>query len=261
MLRRSLALALVSILAMSGAGLARTRFDPVPLPVAGAGSRIPAPWAARGLNFGTAALVALVKRAARTVRAADPGATLFVADMSPRRGGASEWHRSHRTGRDVDLLFFAVDQNGEPAPPPSQMVPFDDEGVSWRTRDDGSRMRVEFDIARNWELVKALLDDDAHVTNVFIYAPLRDLLLAYAEQEGESRGLIERAAEIMSQPGDSLPHNDHMHVRIEGPQGFGYARAGKNTHRASRSHASRPGRVHRGGGKGGAARNKHAKRV
>ena len=34
------------------------------------------------------------------------------------------------------------------------MVPFNDEGVSWRTRDDASHMRVEFDIARNWALVE-----------------------------------------------------------------------------------------------------------
>ena len=69
--------------------------------------------------------------------------------------------------------------------------------------------------ARNWALVKALvLDRKAPVSHVFIYAPLRRRLLLYAISTDEPASVIRRASEIMSQPGDSLPHDDHMHVRI-----------------------------------------------
>jgi penicillin-insensitive murein endopeptidase len=122
----------------------------VELPVRGEGYAIPANWAQRGLNYGTEELVGAIVRAARRVRLEDPGSTLFVGDLSPRRGGASAWHRSHQSGRDADLHFFALDPEGKPAATPSSMVRFDDLGAS-----PGRR----FDVARNWLLVRALLED------------------------------------------------------------------------------------------------------
>jgi penicillin-insensitive murein endopeptidase len=183
----------------------------VELPVRGDGYRIPEPWASRGLRWGTEELVGVVVRAGRRMAREAEGATLHVGDLSPRHGGPSAWHRSHQTGRDADLHFFAVDDAGAPIAPPGVMLPFH-EGVTAPGADGKVRW---FDVARNWLLVRALLEDPAvEVQWLFIAEPLRQRLLAHAAAIGEPLELQARAAAVMQQPGDSLPHDDHLHVRI-----------------------------------------------
>src|SRR5262249_10841862 len=147
---------------------------------------------------------------------------LYVADMSLKSGGWTQWHRSHRNGCDADLIYFAVDDGGEPRPVPHQMVPFDAAGIGWTPLADGERLRLHFDTERNWALIHALLTDgETQVMRIFVANPLRERLLAYAESAGESPELLRRAEEVLVQPGDSEPHNDHMHVRIAPPYGVG----------------------------------------
>ena len=82
------------------------------------------------------------------------------------------------------------------------MRPFDE--------DDGA-----FDVERNWLLVKALLTDPAvEVTAIFMAEWIKERLLDYARDRGESRWLVARGETILVQPSDSLAHDDHMHVRI-----------------------------------------------
>jgi penicillin-insensitive murein DD-endopeptidase len=193
----------------------------VRLPVKGDGYEIPRTWSARGLNWGTEELVSLVVRASRRVAKEAPGSTLYVADMSPRRGGPSAWHRSHQSGRDADILFFAIDDKGNPAAPPAAMITYGDDGCTPATDDAGNPIaRVCIDVARNWALVRALVEDEgADVQYLFIYEPLKQMLLAYAAQQGEPEELVARAEALLHQPGDSLPHDDHLHVRIYCPAG------------------------------------------
>jgi penicillin-insensitive murein endopeptidase len=62
-----------------------------------------------------------------------------------------------------------------------------------------------------------IADPEAHVTHVFVAAPLRARLLSYAEHAGAPASLRMRAAELMQQPHGTLPHDDHFHVRIACP--------------------------------------------
>lgn len=182
----------------------------VELPPRGDGYLVPPTWSSRGLNWGTEELVGLLVRAGRRLAADEIGATLYVADMSPRAGGPSAWHKSHQAGRDADVLFFAVDNFGKPAPTPSAMLRFDEYGE----RADGRH----FDTARNWRLVRALVDDPAvDVQYLFISTALREMLLDYAVSAGEPADEVERASAVLVQPGDAPPHDDHLHVRIYCP--------------------------------------------
>jgi penicillin-insensitive murein endopeptidase len=185
----------------------------------GDGYLIPDTWAKRGLNWGTEELVGLLVRASRRVDHETPGSTLYVADLSPRLGGPSAWHRSHQSGRDADLHFFAVDQEGNPAAPPESMVQFGDDGMTPAFDAAGNPIpRLVFDVPRNWSLVRALLEDPVvDVQYLFIYEPLEQLLVAHAREIGEPEELIGRAQALLHQPGDSLPHDDHLHVRIYCP--------------------------------------------
>jgi penicillin-insensitive murein endopeptidase len=193
--------------------------DGVRLPREGDGYVIPATWWQRGNNWGTEELVGLIVRAARRVATESPGAVLSVADLSPRRGGPSAWHRSHQTGSDADLIFFMRDEQGKPVKNPRM----------WRLADDGtaelagkkSSVLVTLDVERQWLLVRALLEDPlVDVQYLFISEGLKALLIEHAEAIGEPEDLLVRARAVLHQPrGGALPHDDHLHLRIYCPAG------------------------------------------
>jgi penicillin-insensitive murein endopeptidase len=187
------------------------------LPVQGDGWRIPHRWAARGLHYGTDELVTLIVRAARRVTRESPGEPLVVGDLSPRAGGDSAWHRSHQSGRDADLIFFAVDAGGRPVRVDTMDRYLADGSLAPRTLRAGEQappLRF-FDVTRNWLLVRALVEDpDIDIQYLFIFDPLRQKLLDHAAAIGEPPAVIARAGALLHQPSDSLPHDDHLHVRI-----------------------------------------------
>src|SRR5262245_48181737 len=78
------------------------------LPDQGEGWLVPENWRRRGRSFGTASLIGLIRTAAEHVHTTLPGSLLYVGDLSLPRGGKTRRHRTHREGRDADLLFYAV---------------------------------------------------------------------------------------------------------------------------------------------------------
>lgn len=182
---------------------------PVKLPASGDGYVIPARWAKRGLNYGTDEMVSLVVYLGRELKRAYPEAVMGVADISYPNGGPSEWHSSHQGGRDVDLLMFATTMDGK-AVNPTKMRYFNDRGETYM-----GTPKLRFDVARTWRMVRdALTNPIARVHYMFIYDPLKQMLLDYAQRIGESPALIEYASYVLHQPSDSARHDDHIHLRI-----------------------------------------------
>src|SRR5262249_35491875 len=152
-------------------------------------------------------------RSARAVLRELPGGTLGIADLSPRGGGATIKHKSHENGRDVDLIYFAVDERGRPLRPADAMIQYGPDGVSrpWgkeHPEDPAPQSGWQptprrFDVARNWLMVRALLDDpEVEVQWIFIAEPLRQLLLDHARQRGEPEDVVERAEWVLHRPTD-----------------------------------------------------------
>jgi len=182
--------------------------DAVALPDQGEGYRRLRP--GEGTGYGSSTLVAAIERAAREVAAAFPGGyPLRVGDLSGPRGGTHPRHRSHRSGRDADLLFFARDEGGLTAPSASWMR-FDRFGLS------ASPGRVfAFDEARNWHLVRTLLmDDEARVKWLFCSNELKARLLRYAARHEHSPEAVLRATWVLHQPSRGEAHDDHFHLRV-----------------------------------------------
>ncbi|HEU5055919.1 MAG TPA: penicillin-insensitive murein endopeptidase [Kofleriaceae bacterium] len=184
----------------------------------GPGFVTPEPWRSRGLRFGTDEMVSLIERAARAVMKRHPGAPLAVADLSAERGGPVARHRSHQSGRDVDLVFYAIDRAGEPMANDGHMPLF---GVDGRAVSADSPEPVEqiperfFDLARNWALVQALATDaEVRVDRIFVSRRIRDWLLAYAAATGVDDAVRTRVRSVLSVPIGVEGHSDHMHVRI-----------------------------------------------
>jgi penicillin-insensitive murein endopeptidase len=167
--------------------------------------------AAGDVRWGLEPLVTMLDRAARAVRRQFSDTVTSVGHLSREGGGEIQRHRSHESGRDADVGFYVRTASGRPLLA-THFVPF---------RSDGSAVGwpgAYFDDAKNWALVAALIEDaEAHVTHLFVAAPLRARLLAHAERMGVRPGLRVRAAELMQQPHGALPHDDHFHVRIGCP--------------------------------------------
>jgi len=163
------------------------------------------------VRWGLEPLVAMIDRAARAVRRHFPDAIASVGHLSRAGGGDLDRHHSHESGRDADVCFYVRSASGKQLLP-SHFVAFRGDGtsVAWPG--------AYFDDAKNWALVAAMVSDpEAHVTHLFVAAPLRARLLAYAERIGAPATLRVRAAEAMQQPRGALPHDDHFHVRIACP--------------------------------------------
>ena len=159
----------------------------------------------RGFVYGTAEMVALIKRVGRVVGRKHSGAKLQVGNISRRGGGKIPQSVTHNSGRDVDLLFYARDDEGEVAPT-TGFIRYDKRGHSGDFR---------FDVPRNWTLVKALLRDrKAQVQSILVAHWLEKKLIAQARKKKEPGWLIKRAQVVLRQPRRSSPHDDHFHVRI-----------------------------------------------
>jgi penicillin-insensitive murein endopeptidase len=192
------------------------------LPPRGEGYLIPPLWQARGANYGTDELVAMIERAAARVAREYPGAQLGLGDLSLRGGRDSELHRSHRAGRDADLIFYAVDERGRPVAPVNSMPRYGTDDR--RARPPGPQEHGVvygpfsprwLDLPRTWALVRALLEDpEAEVQYLFCHERIRQQLLAHARAIGDDEALIGRAEALLRQPSDSAVHDDHLHLRI-----------------------------------------------
>ena len=181
----------------------------------------------RDLRYGTDELVFGLAEAAATLARAQPGAPrLVIGNMGQRGGGAITYSYSHQNGRDVDLAFFVTDREGRPYEPADLAVI--GSGKTLEGNEEGSGTVCRFDLARNWELVVALLECrrfGARVEKLYIWDPLRERLLergkAWAAEAGEGaaerarrEALVLRAGGLLSQPGFAGPHDDHLHLRI-----------------------------------------------
>ncbi len=165
-------------------------------------------------RWGLGPLVSLIDRSARAVHRQFPDAKLSVGNLSRQGGGEIDRHASHESGRDADIGFYLKNHLGKPLLA-DHFVPFRGDGLapSWPG--------ASFDDARNWALVAAFVTDPiARVSHIFVAAPLRARLLAYAEKIGAPLALRSHAAELLMQPRGSLAHDDHFHVRVSCPSGM-----------------------------------------
>jgi penicillin-insensitive murein endopeptidase len=166
------------------------------------------------MRYGTTELVGLVERAASKVAAGHPGAILYVGDLGAENGGSEPGHASHESGRDVDFSFYVADPSGRPLDG-HPVTRFDRFGVG-KAGNRGDTLR--FDAGRNWALVEALLgDEEAEVQWIFASDGVKALLLRWAIDHDRDPEMISRAVDVIHQPGDGAPHDDHLHVRIYCP--------------------------------------------
>lgn len=190
-----------------------------------------------GYYWAQPGLVRAIQEAAVEVdRALPGGAPLSVGDLSAREGGKISRHYSHRSGRDVDLLWYVTTPEGVPLEAP-HFVRIGSDGLgqtrlgqahgssaappSRETRSEGERGAgprgeyVRLDVARQWRLIRSLLrSTQIEVQWLFASSAVEALLIQHALAAGDDAELIWRAENALLEPADSLPHDDHLHVRV-----------------------------------------------
>ena len=189
--------------------------EAVELPVSGPGFRRLRP--RRPAYFGQPRLVKLLEIATATVDAEHPGTRpLLIGDLSSKYGGKLPGHNSHRTGRDVDLLWYVTTPSGAPVDNPG-FVHVGSDGLAkvFGRGGAGRGQYVRLDVPRQWSLVKALLSvPRANIQWIFCSNEIEALLIDYARSKGEDPALIWYAETVLHQPRDSSPHDDHFHLRL-----------------------------------------------
>lgn len=163
----------------------------------------------RCLAWGTPRLISALEAAGREVqRRVERSPALGVGNIGRARGGSlAPYSKSHQAGRDCDLAFYRLDAVGRPIEA-EDLEHFD---ASLRSPDGALR----FDVARNWALVAALLEDERiEVKWLFVSDALKAALLAHARKVKADAALVRLAGERLHQPSDAPPHDDHFHLRI-----------------------------------------------
>ncbi len=168
-----------------------------------------------GHHHGTQPLVSVIQEAARRVAEDRPGGEpLLVGDLSSRSGGQIPHHRSHRSGRDADLLLYTTTLTGHPVPTPG-WIHFGPDGLGKAPSGPWAGRYLRLDVERQWALTRALLQaPQANVLWLFVSRPIEALLTEYAISAGEDPELVWQAETVMLQPKHALPHDDHFHLRI-----------------------------------------------
>ena len=188
------------------------------IPDRGDGFVTPEPWRARGLRYGTDELVGLIERAAGAVAREYAGAVLAVADLSAQQGGAVARHASHQSGRDADLIYYAIDRAGDPFQPDHHMPYYGSDGRAVSAESPVPASQIDeryFDLQRNWALIAALVSDpEVRVMRIFVSSRVRSWLIAYARVSAVPQDLLDRVQAVLYTARDAGSHQDHLHVRI-----------------------------------------------
>lgn len=185
----------------------------VPLPLTTPGLRFN-PIRDPDARYGTVEVVrALVEAAARVDRELG-GLPVTINDLSLPNGGPIPRHRSHQSGRDVDVLFYQLDERGTPIE--SVGAFFDQEGLGIDFKDlstPADDLRLRLDVPRIWLFLQALIEGEhAELQNIYLAEHIRTLLLRHARRIGAPSGTVARFEALTCQP--SYPHDDHFHFRF-----------------------------------------------
>lgn len=185
----------------------------VPLPLHGPGY-VFNPRKAPERRYGTWEMVRALMDAAAAVHDTNPGNTLVVGDLSFENGGDINGHASHRAGRDVDVMFYLLGEDGSPFDAKAIPIEPNGTGVDYQdltTADDDVPVRI--DVPRTWAFIEALVSDERNTLGrIYVVEHVRTMLLDEGTRTGASTAVLERAGHLMCQP--KFPHDDHMHIRF-----------------------------------------------
>jgi penicillin-insensitive murein endopeptidase len=152
------------------------------------------------LAWGTQETVDAIVRCVDKVNEELPGTPkLYIGHLSRKGGGHFPPHRSHQSGRDVDVGYYYLEDD------------------PWYTRADDKNL----DAPRTWALVRAFVTE-TDVQYIFIDHSIQAMLRTYAESIGEDSGWLDqvfggKTATVPPIVRYARGHATHIHVRFYSP--------------------------------------------
>ena len=150
--------------------------------------------------WGTQETVDAIARSIEKVAADHPGApALAIGHISSRKGGHLSPHRSHQSGRDVDLGYYHN-------PPKTSFV---------------RATEANLDLERTFALVKTIVSE-TDVDLVLIDTSVQRLLVAHALRKGEDEAWLDQVFQVRGKHPRPVVrhargHGNHLHVRFVSP--------------------------------------------
>ena len=152
-------------------------------------------------SWGTQETVDFLKSAVASVRAQFPEAhPLYLGHISAKHGGPLSPHKSHQSGRDVDISYYYVGDSAR-----------------WYAR----ATKKTLDVEKTWAFVRALIEL-TDVNLILIDHSIQRLLRAHASALGEDPAWLDSV--FRGVPGKRRPlivhssgHATHMHIRFFNP--------------------------------------------
>jgi penicillin-insensitive murein endopeptidase len=167
--------------------------------------------------YATVETVQAILKAAAVVQgelSSPPGCELTVNDLGFAEGGPISHHGSHQAGRDLDVLFYLLDLEGNPRP--AKGVPLNTKGRGTDyddLADPSDDVPVKLDVRRTWRFLQALAEDEQSlIQRIFVAEHIRTLLMDHATKIRAPRAARELVGHLTCQPG--TPHDDHLHLRF-----------------------------------------------
>lgn len=124
------------------------------------------------------------------------GSRPMIGDISYPEGGPIRPHKSHRTGRDVDVAYYALDN---------------DTPRFWDARSP------QLDVERNWALFRYWIQHET-VEYIFVDTAIQRALADYAYSIGEDPEFIRAAIQVEGGNRaiirNARGHANHFHVRF-----------------------------------------------
>jgi penicillin-insensitive murein endopeptidase len=152
-------------------------------------------------SYATTETVAFLQAAIETVFELFPGTPpIVIGDISAPGGGHLKHHKSHQGGRDVDLGYFY--KSGK---------------AGWFV----PATAANFDLARNWALVRALVTR-TDVEMILLDIRVQRMLYKYALSLGEDKDFLDHVFACGRGLRDAIVqhvvgHRTHYHVRFYNP--------------------------------------------
>ncbi len=152
-------------------------------------------------TWATSETLAAIQTAVDTVCELFPDTPpITIGDISDSDGGRLKRHKAHQGGRDVDFGFYYKAGKG-----------------SWFVPGNSTN----FDLARNWALVRALVSR-TDVETILLDTRIQRSLYRYALGLGENKEWLDRIFQFARGSSESLiqhvaGHQTHYHVRFFNP--------------------------------------------
>ncbi|MBK9259765.1 MAG: penicillin-insensitive murein endopeptidase [Polyangiaceae bacterium] len=150
--------------------------------------------------WGTQETIDGIARSIEKVVAEHPGAPpLAIGHISSKRGGHLSPHKSHQSGRDVDLGYYH-------SPPKSVFV-------------RGTEKNL--DLERTYALIKTIVTE-TDTELVLVDTAIQRMLVKYALSHGEDEAFVDRLFQVRNKHPrpyvrHARGHANHLHVRFSSP--------------------------------------------